>query len=144
MEHGNFSTKDGDMRRVWKGNTTEGNKQLFRLLRLQSSPTLKRILKRLGSNKRKTVKCTKCGVVGHKRSSRNCPMYEEERLESSEDEDDEDVLETITEQNDDEDDESLEESDDYYDQELSSSDESVEITTVIVDENNELEGVFKD
>jgi hypothetical protein len=76
LEHGNFSTKDGEMRRVWKGNSKEGNKQLFRLLRMQSSPTLRRVAVKLQGKKRKQMKCSKCHKLGHTKRSSKCRFFD--------------------------------------------------------------------
>ena len=73
MEHGNFSTKDGENRRVWK-NSQEAYKQLFRLLRFQSSPILQRLGEDLAAEKRKVMTCSRCAIKGHKRTSRKCQL----------------------------------------------------------------------
>ena len=79
LEHGNFSAKDGELRRVWKGDTKQGNVQLFRLLRFQSSPTLTTALKLMEVEKRKPMKCSNCGVLGHRRTSKKCSLYSEKQ-----------------------------------------------------------------
>ena len=76
LEHGNFTAKDGELRRVWKGNSKEGNKQLFRLMRLQSSPTLRKVIKKLELGKRKQMKCSRCNDLGHKRNSKKYLLFE--------------------------------------------------------------------
>ena len=73
LEHGNFSAKDGEARRVWK-NSENSYKELFRLLRFQSSPTLRRIGNEMKGKGRKTMRCSRCGGEGHKRTSRKCPL----------------------------------------------------------------------
>ena len=75
LEHGNFSTKDGERRRIWKGDSKEGNRQLFRLLRLQGSPTLRRAALMLEAKKRKKMKCSKCHLVGHTKASSKCRFF---------------------------------------------------------------------
>ena len=74
LEHGNFSTKDGESRRVWKGDSRLGNRQLFRYLRLQSSPLLRRAAAKMEGEKRKQMQCSKCGGIGHSKSSSKCPL----------------------------------------------------------------------
>ena len=69
---------DGEKRRVWRGNTKEGNKQLFRLLRLQSSPTLRRAVSSLECEKRRKMKCSRCHRIGHTRANRKCPLFDQE------------------------------------------------------------------
>ena len=67
LEHGNFSAKDGEARRVWKkGENT--HQEVFRLLRFQSSPTLERIGEELVGTNRKTMSCLRCGGVGTRES----------------------------------------------------------------------------
>lgn len=131
LEHGNFSTKDGELRRVWKGNTKESNKQLFQLLRLQSSPTLRNVVKQLEVDGRKEMKCTKCGVSGHKRTSKKCSLY---GLESVSTELDESEVASGGEWSSAAE---LDESEVASGGEWSSDEESLEVTTVVVDEDEE-------
>ena len=64
LEHGNWTTKVFDSTRVWRGDSSVGNKQLFRLLHLRGSPSLKRAAQKLERAKRKLDKCSKCGALG--------------------------------------------------------------------------------
>ena len=86
LEHGNFSAKDGEQRRVWKGDTKQGNFQLFRLLRLQSSPTLVKSLEKIEMEKRRPMKCSKCGQLGHRRTGKNCGLYNDGTVADEENE----------------------------------------------------------
>ena len=98
MEHGNFSTKDGENRRVWK-NSQEAYKQLFRLLRFQSSPILQRLGEDLAAEKRKVMTCSRCAIKGHKRTSRKCQLVVTEENLTEVDETDVEVNETDVEVN---------------------------------------------
>merc|ERR1712096_155512 len=80
LEHGNFSTKDGEIRRIWKGNTKEGNKQLFRHLRFQSSPTLRNAVKQLEVDKRKQMTCSKCGVLVKRARGVTCMVWSQPKV----------------------------------------------------------------
>ena len=75
LEHGNWSTKLFENTRVWKGDTDVGNKQLFRILRMRGSPSLKRASKKLETARRKLDRCSKCGEKGHKKNMKVCPLY---------------------------------------------------------------------
>ena len=118
LEHGNFSTKLFESTRVWKGNSKEGNKQLFRILRLKGSPTLKRAAKILEGKKRKPDKCSRCGQTGHKKNMTMCPLFNE--------------MEEYTESE--EDDQTISEEDDGSQTEVTSADESQ------IDDSNEDSG----
>ena len=83
LEHGNFTTKYLESTRVWKGDSKVGNKQLFRLLRWQGSPTMRRAAKLLEGVKRKPDKCSKCHEIGHKKSMRICPLFDDDGEELS-------------------------------------------------------------
>ena len=50
----------------WRGDSIVANKQLFRLLRLRGSPSLKREAQKLERAKRKLDKCSKCGALGQR------------------------------------------------------------------------------
>ena len=75
LEHGNWSTKYFESTRVWRGDSKVGNKQLFRILRWNGSPTLKRAAESLERAKRKPDKCSRCGESGHKKNMSVCPLY---------------------------------------------------------------------
>ena len=81
LEHGNFLTKNFENTKVYKGDSKVGNKQLFRLLRLKGSPTLKRAVKSLGAVKRKPFKCSRCNNVGHKKNMKACPLFNQEEAD---------------------------------------------------------------
>ena len=135
LEHGNFSTKDGEIRRIWKGNTKEGNKQLFRHLRFQSSPTLRNAVKQLEVDKRKQMTCSKCGVLGHSKTSKRCHMYGLEPTQSDETADlDDSQFEEVDQSQFAE----MDDNDDAVGGIVSSDEEYFEETTVTVDENNEI------
>ena len=88
LEHGNWTTKYFESTRVWKGDSKEGNKQLFRLLRLRGSPTMKRAAMLLEGAKKKEGKCSKCHQVGHRKNNKICPLFSQ--ITESTDEEDED------------------------------------------------------
>ena len=139
LEHGNFSAKDGELRRVWKGDTKQGNFQLFRLLRLQSSPTLVKAMEKIEMEKRKPMKCSKCGQLGHRRTSKKCSLYIDEPVDDEENQqqDPQDELvfdEHEVEQSDAEGDETQD--DIATDPEDEESDDT-DVTIINVDENNE-------
>ena len=129
LEHGNFSTKDGEARRIWRGNSKESNKQLFRLLRMHASPSLRRVSKLLEGKKRKQMKCSKCGLPGHKRTNRKCRLFLE--TEASQDEETIDTEDDINLSNDAEDETVTE-------LELSFDEDSAIETTVIVDQDGSI------
>ena len=89
LEHGNWTTKNLESTRVWHGDTDAGNKQLFRLLRMKGSPTLKRAASLLNGHKTKLPKCSRCKQIGHKRNMRVCPLFGQQVAEESESEGDE-------------------------------------------------------
>jgi hypothetical protein len=90
LEHGNWSTKYFESTRVWRGDSKVGNKQLFRLLRWNGSPTLKRAAESLERAKRKPDKCSRCGQSGHKKNMSVCPLYNQpETDDASESEEEE-------------------------------------------------------
>jgi hypothetical protein len=126
---------------------------LFRLLRLQSSPLLRKVLTNAENKKRKTVRCSRCRETGHKKSSKKCPLFDSlelgDEVEDGEtetegadiaditgisliDSDDED----IDDFGEDSDHESLVGSDD------SDQEGSLEVTTVILAEDNTVENIF--
>ena len=126
---------------------------MFRLLRLQSSPLLRKVLTNAENKKRKTVRCSRCRETGHKKSSKKCPLFDSlelgDEVEDGEtetegadiaditgisliDSDDED----IDDFGEDSDHESLVGSDD------SDQEGSLEVTTVILAEDNTVENIF--
>ena len=88
LEHGSWTKKVFDSTRVWRGDSIVANKQLFRLLRLRGSPSLKREAQKLERAKRKLDKCSKCGALGHRKNMRVCPQYEQLEEHSDSDSDD--------------------------------------------------------
>lgn len=81
LEHGNWTTKINEGTRIWKGDNKVGQKQLFRLLRWKGSPTLKRASKLLEGAKRKPDTCSRCNTKGHKKNSKQCPLYNQAAVE---------------------------------------------------------------
>jgi hypothetical protein len=75
LEHGNWTTKINEGTRIWKGDNNVGHKQLFRLLRWKGSPTLRRACKLLEGVKRNPDRCSRCKILGHKKNSKECPLY---------------------------------------------------------------------
>ena len=123
------------------------------MFRLQSSPLLRKVLTNAENKKRKTVRCSRCRETGHKKSSKKCPLFDSlelgDEVEDGEtetegadiaditgisliDSDDED----IDDFGEDSDHESLVGSDD------SDQEGSLEVTTVILAEDNTVENIF--
>ena len=130
---------------------------MFRLLRLQSSPLLRKVLTNAENKKRKTVRCSRCRETGHKKSSKKCPLFDSLEIEDDEVEDDEtetegtdiaDITGISYIESDDEDIEDFgEDSDHDLHESLVGSDSSdqegpFEVTTVILAEDNTVEDIF--
>ena len=80
LEHGNFTTKLLEQNRIWRGDIKVGNKQLFRALRCYSSPTLRRISRKMNVPE-KIFKCSSCKQKGHRRNSNVCPNFNQDHQE---------------------------------------------------------------
>ena len=125
LGHGNWSTKYFEGTRIWRGDSKIGNRQVFRLLRWNGSPTLRRAALELERTKRKPDRCAKCGASGHKKNMHVCPLYNQ--VDNDETIDDiEEVNEN--ENDDDDDDESTDQgesdvSDEHYSEEEYDPDE---------------------
>jgi hypothetical protein len=142
LEHGNFSAKDGEQRRIWKGDTKQGNLQLFRLLRFQSSPTLVKAMENIEMEKRKPMKCSKCGQLGHRRTSKKCSLFNDGTVDDEENEpvEGDDLQEELVfddhevDQSEDEDDETQ---DDNAADPVEEDSDDTDVTIINVDENNQ-------
>ena len=147
LEHGNFSAKDGEQRRVWKGDTKQGNFQLFRLLRLQSSPTLVKAMEKIEMEKRRPMKCSKCGQLGHRRTSKKCGLYNDGTVddETVDDEENENQVEGDDSQDElvyddhevDQSEAGADETQDDTTTDIDDDSDDTDITIINVDENNE-------
>ena len=126
---------------------------MFRLLRLQSSPLLRKVLTNAENKKRKTVRCSRCRETGHKKSSKKCPLFDSlelgDEVEDGETETEGADIADITGisyiDSDDEDIEDFGEDSDH--ESLVGSDDSdqegsLEVTTVILAEDNTVENIF--
>ena len=71
LEHGNYTTKCLERDKIWRGDIPIGNKQLFRVLRCHSSPSIRRITKR-SNIPEKVFTCSSCKQKGHRKNSKAC------------------------------------------------------------------------